>query len=96
MRRMMCATAMLTCSVALVNDAAANCVCRCVNGEMQPLCSNAVDLPPICPPQVCAITPPSIAPIPQPRVPPIGTTNCRQAQVQNPRTGQYEWRTVCR
>lgn len=74
----------------------ASCVCRCVNGEMQALCSSSIDLPPICPPTVCPITPPSIAPIQTPRVPPIGTTVCRQAQVFNQRTGQYEWREVCR
>ncbi len=83
--------------VALFSEpSSADCVCRCVNGQMQPLCQNAIDLPPICPPTVCGITPPSIAPIQPPRVPPIGTTNCRQAQIQNPRTGQYEWREVCR
>ena len=82
--------------VLISTPSSAECVCRCVNGQMQPLCQNAIDLPPICPPTVCNITPPSLVPIQQPRVPPIGTTGCRQAQVQNPRTGQYEWREVCR
>lgn len=77
-------------------DANAACVCRCVNGEVQALCSSSIDLPPICAPQLCPITPPSIAPIQAPRIPPIGTTQCRQAQVLNPRTGQHEWREVCR
>lgn len=77
-------------------DADAACVCRCVNGSVQVLCSNSIDLPPICAPQICPITPPSIAPIQTPTIPPIGTTQCRQAQVFNPRTGQHEWREVCR
>lgn len=96
MRRLIGATAILACSITLADDAAAACVCRCVNGEVQALCSSAIDIQPICAPQICPITPPSIAPIQQPRVPPIGTTNCRQAQVLNQRTGQYEWREVCR
>lgn len=80
----------------IASDAVAACVCRCVNGQMQALCSSSIDLPPICPPTVCPIMPPSIAPIQPPRVPPIGTTQCRQVQVYNQRTGQYEWREVCR
>lgn len=96
MRQLIGVTVILACSMTLVNDATADCVCRCINGEVRALCSSAIDLQPICSPQVCPITPPSIAPIQQPYVPPVGTTNCRQAQVQNPRTGQYEWREVCR
>ena len=96
MRHLMIAVAMLFGSVVLGNDAAATCVCRCVNGSVQALCSSSIDVPPICAPQVCPITPPSVAPIQAPRVPPIGTTIRRQAQVFNQRTGQYEWREVCR
>ncbi len=95
MRRLVGFTVMLACFVALVNDAAANCVCRCVNGEVRALCSSSIDVQPVCPPQVCQVTPPSVTPIQVPRVPPIGTKSCRQAQVLNPRTGQYEWREVC-
>lgn len=76
--------------------AEANCVCRCVNGEMVPLCSSSIDLPPICPPTVCSIVPPRVEPIMAPKVPPLGTTACRPAQVLNPRTGQYEWKEICR
>ena len=94
--RAIIAVLLLTCLAISSTNADASCVCRCVNGEMQALCSSSIDLPPICPPTVCPITPPSIAPIQTPRVPPIGTTVCRQAQVFNQRTGQYEWREVCR
>jgi len=96
MRRLLGMVVTLACSWILSDHASAACVCRCVNGEVQALCSSAIDLPPICPPRVCPITPPSVAPIQAPRVPPIGTTICRQAQVVNPRTGRYEWREVCR
>ena len=77
-------------------SANAACVCRCVNGIMQPLYSSSIDLRPICPPRVCPITPPRITPIQPPTIPPLGTSSCRQAQVLNPATGWYEWRTVCR
>ena len=75
--------------------ARADCVCRCVDGQMQPLCSNSIDIPPVCMPTVCGIVPPSIAPIDMPKIPPIGTSQCSQRQVQNPATGRYEWRRVC-
>jgi hypothetical protein len=77
-------------------NAQADCVCRCVNGEMQAICSNSLALPPICPPRICPLTPPAIEPLPSLRIPPIGTSECRPAQVLNPRTGQYEWREICR
>ena len=72
-----------------------NCVCRCVNGEMTPICSSSIDLPPICPPTVCPIVPPSVQPINPPVVPPIGTSQCQNKQVLNQRTGQYDWRLIC-
>ena len=96
MRRLVSAAVVLACSWSLADDAGAACVCRCVNGEVRALCSSSIDVPPICSPQVCPIAPPSVAPIQTPRVPLVGTTVCRQVQVQNPRTGQYEWREVCR
>ena len=35
------------------SEASAGCICQCVDGHMQPLCTNAIDLPPICPPTIC-------------------------------------------
>jgi hypothetical protein len=78
-----------------IMPAHATCVCRCVNEVMQPLCDNAIEVRPICPPTVCPIAPPSVAPINPPRVPPVGTQQCVQRQVLNPQTHMYEWRTVC-
>jgi hypothetical protein len=74
----------------------AECVCRCVSGEVRALCSSTLDLQPICPPQICPIVPPSIAPIQAPTLPPLGAKGCRQMQVLNPRTGQYEWQMICK
>jgi len=73
----------------------AECECRCVGGQNRPLCSNSIDLPPICPPMVCPIEPPSVPPILAPQVPPIGTSNCEMRQVLNPYTRQYQWQRVC-
>lgn len=81
--------------VALSWPAQANCVCRCVNGEVRALCTSTLDIQPICSPAICPIVPPSIAPIQGPMIPPLGTQGCRQVQVLNPTTGQYQWRTIC-
>src|SRR4051794_14630090 len=71
---------------ALLVSARAEASCRCqgVDGEMQPLCSSPIDIPPICPPRICPIAGPSIAPINPPTIPPIGTSSCRQARICDP------------
>jgi len=76
-------------------QAAADCQCVCMDGQVRVVCSSAIDLKPICPPRVCPITPPSIPPIQPPRVPPIGTETCTQKQVYNEYTRRYEWKEVC-
>jgi len=73
----------------------ASCTCQCVNGQMQPLCSSSIDLPPICPPAICPIMSPSIAPINPPTLPPLGTSACRQARVCD-MFGNCQWQQVCR
>lgn len=78
-----------------LTNAYAECVCQCVNGQMQPLCQNSIDLPPICPPAICPIASPSIAPINPPTIPPLGTTSCRQARVCDT-VGHCQWQQVCR
>lgn len=72
----------------------AGCLCQCVNGQMQPLCDNSIEIPPICPPVICPIAPPSIAPIQPPTIPPLGTSFCRQAQVCDT-YGNCRWQQVC-
>ena len=73
----------------------AGCTCQCVNGEIQPLCNSALDIPPICMPTICPIMMPSIAPIEMPRIPLIGTSSCRQARICD-QWGNYRWQEVCR
>jgi hypothetical protein len=82
-------------SARFASDAFAGCVCRCVNGSVQAICSSTLDIQPICAPQICPFVPPSITPIQPPSIPPIGTTSCAPVQVLNPRTNQYEWQRVC-
>jgi hypothetical protein len=76
--------------------ARAECACRCVEGEMRAVCSNPVELAPVCPPAVCPIAPPAIRPIEPPMIAPPGASRCAPRQVLTPATGRYEWRTLCR
>jgi len=71
------------------------CQCACVDGQVRPICENAIDLKPICAPQVCQLVPPSVRPIQAPIVPPIGTKSCQPQQVFNSASRTYEWRTLC-
>ena len=79
----------------IASQAQADCICECVNGQMQPLCSSSIDLPPICPPTICPLDTPSIAPLPSLRLPPLGATSCRPARVCDP-FGNCRWQEVCR
>lgn len=73
----------------------ATCKCVCMNGTVQAVCTNTLDIQPICSPTICPIVSPSVQPMQTPTVPPIGTTNCSPEQIYNQYTGQYEWKTVC-
>ena len=73
--------------------AVADCACRCLNGEVQVLCTIALDFRPVCSPTSCSPVPPSIQ---APSVPAIGATGCVKLQVLNPYTRQLEWRQICR
>jgi hypothetical protein len=81
--------------VAAPAAAHATCGCSCVNGQMQPLCSSAIEVPPICPSTVCRVAPPSVTPIMPPQVPPVRTSQCHMMQVLNPSTETYQWQRVC-
>ena len=74
--------------------AEASCTCQCVDGEMQPLCSSSIDIPPICPPRICPLAVPSIEPINPPKIPPVGTSSCRQARICD-QFGNCRWQQVC-
>src|SRR5262245_10392488 len=91
-----CGALLVAVAVLMLSSAAgAGCTCRCVDGEMQPLCSSAIDMPPMCPPAICPLTLPLLAPLDPPTIPPLGTSECRQAQVCN-RSGNCRWQQVCR
>lgn len=77
-------------------DASAACQCACVNGVPQAICSNPVELRPLCPPTLCPNPAPSLRPLPVPQLPPVGARSCAPEQVLNPYTGLYEWHTLCR
>jgi hypothetical protein len=79
----------------LTAESRASCACRCVDGEMQPLCDSSIGVPPVCPVTVCAIVPPSVKPFQPLGILPTGTSKCSQRQVLNPATRQYEWRSIC-
>jgi hypothetical protein len=96
MRALFAAALLATGAAFIDSEAHAACTCQCVNGSMQPLCTSSIDLPPICPVQLCPLTPVGIPPLPGVGLPPLGTTECSQQQVMNPYTRQYEWRRVCR
>lgn len=81
---------------ALSSTAAADCYCTCVGGQNRPICTNATELPPLCPPKVCPIEPPSVPPIFGPRIPPIGTKVCGPQMVWDANYGRYVWKQVCR
>lgn len=85
----------LSALAAMASPAGARCVCRCVNGAVEPICESPLDLPPICSLQVCPLVPPAVTPIAPLTIPPVGTTSCQMQQVLNPVTGQYEWRQLC-
>ena len=77
--------------------AAADCVCRCVDGAMRAICSSSTDLQPVCPAVICPMAPlGSNKPFDPPAIPPPGMTRCEQAQVLNLATLRYEWQQVCR
>jgi len=72
-----------------------NAACRCtyVDGMQQQLCDSSIDLPAMCIGGIAPLPPASIAPLPSLALPPLGTSSCRQAQVWNGQS--YQWQTVC-
>ncbi len=39
--------------LAMGQEARASCSCTCINGQVEPICTGPVELPPICSPQIC-------------------------------------------
>jgi hypothetical protein len=66
----------------------AGCSCQCVDGQMQPACTSAFEVPPICALRTCPFGP-TLAP------PPIGgRSSCAQAQSCDS-YGHCVWKQVC-
>lgn len=94
--RVMMSAALVATSLACTGAAAAECVCRCIDGELGAICLGSTDVPLVCAPRVCPTTPQFTPPRIAQRAPPAGTTLCHMAQVLNPQTGRYEWMELCR
>ena len=75
--------------------AMANCVCECVDGQVQVLCENATDRRPYCQYQTCPTVNYSTPPVGSQGALPLGTTSCQPTQVYNWQTRRYEWTEVC-
>ena len=82
-------------SLISIENAEAGCVCKCVNGSVQAICSSTLDLRPLCPPKICPLMAPKLQPLQPLTLPPLGTTSCQLKQVYNSWTGQYEWQNLC-
>ncbi len=88
------AAGLLTLAATAPGEAA--CQCACVDGQVQAICENALDMKPICAPKICQIVPPAVRPIQAPTIPPLGTSSCGPQQVFDPQAGRYVWQTLCR
>jgi len=95
MRTLIRAT-LVVASLAFAGEAAAECVCRCIDGELGAICIGSTVVPPVCAPRVCPAAPQFTPPRIAQTAPPAGTTQCRMAQVLNPQTGLYEWLELCK
>lgn len=73
----------------------AECACKCVKGEVQPICASSTDLKPICGALVCPAPLSAVKPVQPITIPPLSTTNCRKILVLNDYTKRYEWKGVC-
>ena len=73
----------------------AECSCECVDGQVQAICENPLEIQPICFPRMCPGELPIIKPLSLPVIPPVGTRDCRQERVYDPSTHTYGWETLC-
>ena len=84
-------------TIALAGEAAAECVCGCVDGQVAVVCRGSTQAAPqTCAPRVCPSPQLSAPPVVASSAPPPGTTQCIMAQVLSPQTNRYEWVEVCR
>jgi hypothetical protein len=70
--------------------ASAECVCRCFEGKMKPICSRLDETRPRCPDAVCPINVP-VEIIQDPNKP----LECVKRKTLNPFTNTVEMKTIC-
>ena len=75
-------------------EAEARCVCACVDGKKQNICSSTLDLKIPCF-GICPLKTPSLKPLKPLGLNPLGTTTCKMKQVYNYYTMRYEWKKIC-
>jgi len=76
--------------------ASADCRCSCVKGEIEPVCSAATDLPPVCAPRACSVKTANVTPVNQARITPTGSSSqCHMELIPSTRSGRYDWKKVC-
>lgn len=79
-----------------IAEARADCVCTCVNGENQPLCTKRTFQMPVCPARICPTEIIIAPPIVEGFKPPQGTSKCTPMRVENPVTNKIEWQMICK
>lgn len=68
--------------------AEAGCACQCIDGQMQPACTNSFDIPPICALRTCPFGS-------GPKTPPVGArSSCVQVKSCDI-YGHCTWKQVC-
>jgi hypothetical protein len=75
--------------------ASADCRCSCVNGQIEPVCSAASELPPACSARACTVKPTRASLIVADKSDLSNKGQCRETLVLNPQTGAYVPKKVC-
>jgi hypothetical protein len=97
MGRILLSTLLLGAFTTPLSVAYADCTCKCVNDEPKAVCTLPTDKAPRCPISSCPAAPTKAQPAPHlPTTPADDTNSCRQEQVVNQKTHQYEWQLICR
>jgi len=80
----------------LSSYASASCTCSCVNSQIEPVCTRASDLPPVCAPRACTVKPtPASLVANKSRFEANAAKQCKDTLVLNQQTGAYILKQVC-
>ena len=99
MRTFIVTTLLIISTLILWATAHADCVCLCVNGQPQAMCSNPYETRPMCS-GFCPAEPTlpgQVTPVQmRPDMPPgDGTKSCHKELALNPMDAQLQWQWVC-